>query len=520
MFEHVTSPAPEIAAHVARCSTRLDELEEMECGPTQLAGMHALRGECLGAANACRLDRLWDKHISWANAQRLLTTDEVAYGLGQLPGVSNAEAQILAAAEIAAATHQPLATARAQVRRMTTIRECMPKVWTAMDRGELSLDHVKALEQVTEHATPRVTQAVTDQVVPLAIEHGWTPSELRNAARKALLEIDPDGAKQRAADKKKAATVEFTPDTDDTASLWANGDAATTRRMFDTLNLRAEQMSRAGDERPVGARRFDALADAVLNRGTTSKKPVAQAFLHIDLETYLGLNDSTGRLDGYGPITADAARALADDANLWRLITDPMTGRGIDLGRRSYRPSRPLVRLVRARHEQCGMVGCTRPPISCEIDHRREYPDGPTDANNLGPLCKLHHELKTKKRWRVDVNPDGSETFTSALGFTYTKRAPKVPIELLQPPDDDEVPEDLAEVIPINPNAPPVDVPTGSRDDLMYDGIPLPVDPPAISDQEIDELETALDTLSVMGLGFREYANRIWDEARAIGLVG
>jgi hypothetical protein len=189
---------PEMAAQIAGFSRRLDELEQMPSGPTQLAAMHALRGENLGSVNACRLDRLWARHITWANAQRLLTTDEIAYGLGQLPGVSNREAQILAAAEIAAATHQPLASARAQVNRMSVIRAAMPAVWTAMDSGNLSLDHVKVLEKVTEHATPRITQAVTDQVVPLAVERGWTPSELRNAARKLLLEIDPDGARQRA----------------------------------------------------------------------------------------------------------------------------------------------------------------------------------------------------------------------------------------------------------------------------------------------------------------------------------
>lgn len=490
----------------------------MTFGPTLLAGLCELKGEYVGAANACRLDALWSRFVNWGEAQRLLTTDEVAYGLGQLPGVDNREAQILAAAEIAAATHVALSTARGRVQRMETVKHCMPAVWTAMDRGELSLEHVKVLEKVMQYAEPRVVQAVTDHVVPAAVECGWTPSELRNAARKALLEIDPDGARQRAADKKADATVEFTPDSDDTASLWANGDAAITRRMFDTINDRAEAMARAGDERPLGLRRFEALADAVLQRGVTTNRPSVQAFLHIDLDTYLGLNDRAGRLIGYGPITAQAARALADDAALWRLITDPMTGRGIDLGRRSYRPSRPLSRLVQARDEQCSMVGCIRPASACEIDHRGEWTCGhPTDGDNLHPLCKLHHELKTRKRWKVDVNPDGTETWTSALGFTYTKSPSWLRIDLLEPPPaDDDLSAELADVIPMASHGPPGPV----RNDFTYDGIPLPTDPPPLTDEELDELDTALDSLSLIGLSFREYANRVWDEARALGLVG
>jgi hypothetical protein len=516
----MTVAGPEIAAQIARFSARLSELEEMECGPTQVAGMHALRGEMIGAANACRLDALWARHIAWANAQRLLATDEIAYGVGQLPGVGNREAQFLAAQEIAAATHVATPTAIAQVHRTATIAECMPAVWTAMDRGLLSLEHVKVLENVTEAASPRVTTAVTDQVVPLAIERGWTPTELRKAARRALIDIDPEGAQERAKAAKRDANVEFYPQPDDIAAIWAIGDAAVTRRLFDTLNDRAEAMARTGDERPVGARRFDALADAVLNRAASSggkRPPVAQTFLTLPLDTYLGLNDHPGELAGYGPITAETARRLADDAALWRLVTDPLTGRGIDLGRRSYRPSKPLRRFVEVRDQECVMVGCVRPAMQCELDHRGEWNCGhPTDGDNLHPLCKLHHELKTRKRWRVDVNPDGSETWTSALGFVYTKRPAAFPVEVLAPPDD-EVPEDFANVIPINPHAPP---PGQCAEDFTYEGIPLPTEPPPLTDEEVDELDTALDTLQLMGLSFREYANRIWDEARAVGLVG
>jgi hypothetical protein len=202
---------------------------------------------------------------------------------------------------------------------------------------------------------------------------------------------------------------------------------------------------------------------------------------------------------------------------LWRLITDPLTGRGIDLGRTSYRPSRPLRRFVQVRDQVCAMVGCLRPALNCEIDHRDEYTcGGGTDGDNLHPLCKLHHELKTKKRWKVDLNPDGSETWTSALGLTYTKRAPYFPIEPLAPPDDDDLPAEIADRHPASDPDPPRQ--PDWDDDLIYDGVPLP-EPPPLTDEEIDELDTAIDTIEVMGISFREYANRHWDEARALGLV-
>jgi hypothetical protein len=139
----------------------------------------------------------------------------------------------------------------------------------------------------------------------------------------------------------------------------------------------------------------------------------------VDLTTLLGLNDKPGELAGYGPITADTARRMAADSTLSRLVTDPVNGTPIDLGRK-YRPSKLLRQLVAAAKPRCSMIGCSRPAHRCEMDHRHEFDrGGNTSSDNLEPLCKLHHQLKTKKLWKVGVNADGNQTWTSFLGFTY-----------------------------------------------------------------------------------------------------
>jgi hypothetical protein len=139
----------------------------------------------------------------------------------------------------------------------------------------------------------------------------------------------------------------------------------------------------------------------------------------VDLTTLLGLNDSPGELAGYGPITAQLARQIAADSTLRRLVTDPVTGEGIDLGRK-YRPSKLLRRLVEVTKSRCSMIGCSRPAYRCELDHRDEHArGGETNPQNLQPLCKLHHQMKTKKRWKVGANEAGKQTWTSFLGFSY-----------------------------------------------------------------------------------------------------
>jgi hypothetical protein len=228
------------------------------------------------------------------------------------------------------------------------------------------------------------------------------------------------------------------------ATVEATGDAATMRRVMDTIDARAAEIGRGGDRRPVGQRRLSALADYVLGPQAESR-PSVQTMLTIDLTTLLGITRRPGYIDGYGPISSDTARELSADATLRRLLTDPVTGVMVDLGRVSYRPSSHLRRLIEARDRTCRFPACTRPATKSDIDHVSALNDhGATASPNLHPLCRMHHNLKTRKLWKVDVNPDGTETWTTPFGLTYTTPAAIYPIEDLEPPGDPEPAERYA----------------------------------------------------------------------------
>src|SRR5439155_4702269 len=135
----------------------------------------------------------------------------------------------------------------------------------------------------------------------------------------------------------------------------------------------------------------------------------------VSLETLAGIEDEPGWLDGYGPITADTARALAaDDTGTWRrLVIDPIFGQVIDYGTTRYRPPTHLAELVIARDGTCVFPPCNRPARACDLDHHRAFPDGDTSAENLGPKCRRQHRLKHETPWQVRRNPDGTTTWTS-----------------------------------------------------------------------------------------------------------
>ncbi|MFZ5869958.1 MAG: HNH endonuclease signature motif containing protein, partial [Actinomycetota bacterium] len=93
-------------------------------------------------------------------------------------------------------------------------------------------------------------------------------------------------------------------------------------------------------------------------------------------------------------------------------------------GRSDYRPSRALERLVRARYRTCTVPGCMRPSVRCDLDHMLRWPDGPTCACNLQPLCRRHHRMKHSGGIRVRRLRDGTIEWTIRTGHVFSTRPP------------------------------------------------------------------------------------------------
>lgn len=423
------APDGALEAAYARVSVRLSEAEQMPPGPGLAAALQRLQGQPMDCAGAVRATALWDRLISWASAQSMIAIAEAVRG-GDLPAfLSGHDAAQIVAQDLAAMTHAAFATAMDRVGLVGQVGRGLPLSWEALDRGQLGLAHLKVLAKETSVCTPAVTQQVDDKLVPLAIAKGWTPTQLGKAAARAIIDLDPDGAYDRAVAAKACSDVVLFPDSHETASMLATGHAATMRRVMDSIDHRAEHLGRAGDPRPVEQRRLAALSAFVLGDQAASR-PVVETVVTIDLTTLLGLTRRPGELSGYGPISAETARELSKDATLRRLLTDPITGTMVDLGRSRYRPTAYLRRLIDGRDRTCRFPGCSRRATDCDADHITAWsPGGHTSSANLHPLCRMHHNLKTDQVWTVAVNPDRSESWTSPLGFGYRQPTASYPSE-------------------------------------------------------------------------------------------
>ncbi|WP_247595346.1 HNH endonuclease signature motif containing protein [Actinomyces procaprae] len=123
-------------------------------------------------------------------------------------------------------------------------------------------------------------------------------------------------------------------------------------------------------------------------------------------------------------VPAITARALALGGSWRRLVTDPLSGAVLDVGRAHYRPPAALRDLVQARDTSCTFPGCTVPASRCDIDHVRAWADGGTTSlNNLTVLCQAHHRLKHTPGWTLSRQDGDALVWTTPTGHRYRRDA-------------------------------------------------------------------------------------------------
>lgn len=123
-----------------------------------------------------------------------------------------------------------------------------------------------------------------------------------------------------------------------------------------------------------------------------------------------------------GPVHSLTAAALAAGGTWRRLVTDPLSGAVLDVGRSRYRPPAAIADLVRARDRRCTCPGCDRPARTADLDHVLAWIDGGTTSlDNLTTLCRAHHRLKHTPGWSLHAEEDGALTWSTPSGARYRR---------------------------------------------------------------------------------------------------
>jgi Domain of unknown function (DUF222) len=291
----------------------------------------------------------------------------------------------------------------------------LPASLAALQRGEIDLYKVRTVNDLTMNLSPEHAREVEERVLERAAEQ--TGAQLRQRARRIVARVDPVGTRDRAVEAKAARCAGFVSEDDGMAKVYAVVPAEKAVAIALRVDKIARQSKTPDDTRTMDQRRADVVCDLLLGKPSDVR---VELRVTVPVSMVMRLDDQPGELAGYGPIDTDTARELAGDATWRRLLTDER-GTLLDVGRCTYRPPAALRDFVQARDKTCVFPGCSMPAHRADIDHTIAFPTGPTDAGNLGVMCRAHHRLKQDPRWSVSQPTPGTFVWTSPSKRTYVR---------------------------------------------------------------------------------------------------
>jgi hypothetical protein len=120
------------------------------------------------------------------------------------------------------------------------------------------------------------------------------------------------------------------------------------------------------------------------------------------------------------PLPVETVRRMCCDAEILPIVLNG-AGEVLDVGRTQRTATRPQRRALRAMHRTCAHPDCTVAFSACDIHHIRWWgrDDGPTDIDNLLPICERHHHLIHEGGWTLTMTPDRVATWTRPDGTAH-----------------------------------------------------------------------------------------------------
>ena len=365
-----------------------------------------------------------------------------------------------------------------------------PTLWRLCREGRIDIGKAQAAYDQLHHLTNDADKQAYAELVEDYVQSSddrastffpVTRTAFQRAVRRRCLKFPQRDEQDEFGEAFKRRRVTLRTEENGMASLTATTAVHSALTADHRLTMIAKKLREEdGEERTLEQLRADALVELLLGRlkvgastaeleddETDERRDPAETFerqdsvgkfarpvinVTVPITTLMGLGDDPGVMAGGATVPADLVRMVAaDPTSTWyRLLTDAQ-GDFVELSTASYEPTAPIFRWVVARDNECVWPGCSRPASTIEIDHRIPFPAGGTCTSNLQPLCRRHHLVKHSEGVQVVHGVDGSYTWTTRFGSTFTTPAPKYPQAMWPPVDTgplrSSVPLDLDDVV-------------------------------------------------------------------------
>lgn len=331
-----------------------------------------------------------------------------------------------AAVELSMRLQIPAGTVRNRAHEATVLQQRLPLVWRQFSDGVAAYADARVAVEAAAgfgQGDPRLIELDT---ALSAVIGTMTTTRFRQRVRTTLARLEREHleARHTRAYAARRVTVEHVDDGMAWVSLYTSSvDAA---RLHARLDATARSMvGVAGEPRSLDQLRADAaVAWLAGDGGPTAAR--AEVIVTVPLLSLAGVGDELATLDGVGPIDDATARQLfADAPSFLRLAVDPITAAPLALDRTRYRPTKAQRLWLALTHGRCGRSGCDRLAVSADIDHLLDWHyGGRTNVDELAPACRGDHRLRHAAQFTVTKARDGTTTWKSPTGRSYTQDPP------------------------------------------------------------------------------------------------
>jgi hypothetical protein len=291
---------------------------------------------------------------------------------------------------------------------------------------------------------------VDEQVAGFA--HRIRPAGVDRLVEEAIVRFMPDQARRRreaaAADARHAHVHTGQVSFEGTVWVEAQVDLADALDLDTALSVGAARLADLGSNATLDVRRSETLGEMArhqlaLDLNTTdttdsgdpvtpatpapAPAPARQVVLHVHLsDQAIAAPDAKLHL---ARVANTRSFVDADQVRTWcglpgtTVIVKPVVDLAEHLHVDQYQVPDRLAQQATERDVTCVFPWCTRPAEACDLDHVIPYVEGgPTASDNLGPLCRRHHRLKTHHSgWRYTVLEPGCYLWSSPHGYQFLR---------------------------------------------------------------------------------------------------
>jgi hypothetical protein len=319
--------------------------------------------------------------------------------------------------------------------------EQMPCFEKALADGAVATGHLDALAAATHGLDDDAQAAFVDHAESLLGLAEWQSVEAftRECDELARNVSHDEGESRLERQKKDCRVRQWVDRITGMHHIHAELDAESGAKAWTAINAVAASMRHAATEAgesaaephgPTGRRyswdwyAAQALIELVTGARSVDKR-VPEVAVLVDWRTLCsGLHERSLCETSEGTmLPPSTVRRLCCEAEIFPAV---LGGHGevVDLGRSQRLANRAQRRALRAMYRTCGFPGCDVSFDRCEIHHIEWWENfGPTDLQNLLPLCSRHHHVVHEDGWTLRIGPHREITLTRPDGVVHFRGA-------------------------------------------------------------------------------------------------